>query len=78
MEASVAGEGSKVILQHMAAGYSCGYGFSYQMWGGTGLQVRVGGGGEVMWEERGDMRGEWKKVSSANDAVEYYHHQLVL
>ena len=64
VEASVTGEGSKVVLQHTAAGYACGYGFSYQMWGGVGLQVRVGGGGEVVWEDRGDTRGEWKKVSS--------------
>ena len=63
VEATVSGEGSKVILEHMAAGYACGYGFSYQMWGGVGLQVRVGGGGEVVWEDLGDTRGEWKKVS---------------
>ena len=62
-EASITGEGSKVILHHTAAGYSCGYGFSYQLWGGAGLQVRVGGGGGVIWEDYGDTGEEWKQVS---------------
>lgn len=65
MEAVVYGQSSKVILEHTAAGYSCGYGFSYQLWGGVGLQVRVGGeGGGVVWEDSGDTGGKWKQVSS--------------
>ena len=63
---TVTGEGSKVILRHTAAGYSCGYGFSYQLWGGAGLEVRVGGeGGEggVVWKDRGDTGNEWKQVN---------------
>ena len=65
VEATVGGDGSKVILRHTAAGYSCGYGFSYQLWGGAGLQLRVGGeGGSVVWEDHEDTSGyEWKQVS---------------
>ena len=63
VETIVYGQSSQVILRHVAAGYSCGYGFSYQLWGGAGLQVRVGGGGgSVLWEDSGDTGDKWKQV----------------
>ena len=61
-EASVSGKSSKVILRHTAAGYSCGYGFSYQLWGGAGLRLMVGEGGGVIWEDQGDTGAVWKRV----------------
>ena len=63
VEAVVYGQSSEVILRHMAAGYVCGYGFSYQLWGGAELQVRVEGG-SVVWEDSGDTGDKWKQVSS--------------
>ena len=74
LEAVVYGQSSEVILVHMAAGYSCGYGFSYQLWGGVGLQLKVGGEGwRVVWEDNGDTSDTWKqvrlKVSTCNTII---------
>lgn len=64
----MSGESSKVILRQMAAGYSCGYGFQYQLWGEAGLRLVVGGvgGGGVVWEDYGDTGNEWNQVSGTN------------
>ena len=79
VEAVIGTEGSRVILRHTAAGYSCGYGFSYQLWGGAGLQVRVvGGGGGVVWEEYGDTEGEWKQVRTQLHIIVEEQHKSIM
>lgn len=55
--------GSKVIMLHSSAGYSCGYGFLYQLRGEVELRLQTRGGGQVVWEAEGDTHQQWVQVS---------------
>ena len=63
VDVTLSSAGSKVIMLHSSAGYSCGYGFWYQLRGEVWLQLQTLTGGEVVWEAEGDTHQQWVQVS---------------